>query len=137
MASPTVLITGCSDNGIGSALGKVLHERGYHVFAAARNTAKMTWLEGLKNVTPITLDITKAADIQAARDAITKSTGGTLDLLVNNAARNHFMPILDEEINDVRQLYEVNLIGPLALTQTFAPLLIKVSYFQRLIGTRS
>jgi 1-acylglycerone phosphate reductase len=123
MALPSVLITGCSDNGI------VLHERGYHVFAGARNLAKMTWLEGLKNVTPITLDITQAADIQAARDAIVEFTGGTLDLLINNAARNHFMPILDEKIDDVRQLYEVNLIGPLALTQAFAPLLIKVIHF--------
>jgi 1-acylglycerone phosphate reductase len=126
MAPKTVLITGCSDNGIGSALGKVFQERGYHVFATARNPAKMTWLEGLSNVTQITLDITKTADIQNAVKVVTEATGGQLDYLVNNAARNHFMPVLDEDLDEVRKLYEVNFYGPLAMTQAFAPLLIKV-----------
>jgi len=115
MAPQTVLITGCSDNGIGSGLGKVFHERDYHVFATARNPAKMTWLEGLSNVTPITLDITKSDDIQAALEVVTKATGGQLDHLINNAARNHFMPVLDEDLDEARKLYEVNFSGPLRL----------------------
>ncbi|KAF2474019.1 NAD(P)-binding protein [Lindgomyces ingoldianus] len=125
MPSPTVLITGCSDNGIGSALGTVLHERGYHVFAAARNPAKMTWHQSLPNVHPITLDTTQAADVQAALETVTKATSGKLDVLINNAARNHFMPVLDDDLDEVRKLYEVNFIAPLAITQAFAPLLIK------------
>jgi len=36
------------------------------------------------------------------------------------------MPILDEDINEVRRLLEFNLIGPLSVTQTFTPLLTKV-----------
>ncbi|KAF1951582.1 NAD(P)-binding protein [Byssothecium circinans] len=125
MASKTVLITGCSDNGIGSALAKVFHERGYHVFAAARNLAKMKWLEGLDNVTPIVLDVTKPADIKAAVETVTKATDGKLDHLINNAARNHFMPILDAEVDAVRDLFETNYFAPLSVTQAFAPLLIK------------
>lgn len=126
MAPKTVLITGCSDNGIGSALGKVFHERGYHVFATARNPAKMSWLEGLDNVTPVKLDITKAADIKAAVETVTKATDGKLDHLINNAAKNHFMPVLDVEVDAVRDLFESNYFGPLSVTQAFAPLLIKV-----------
>ena len=126
MSPQTVLITGCSDNGLGSGLAKVFHAKGYHVFAAARNPAKMTWMEGLSNVTPLTLDITKKADIQAAVEVVTQTTGGQLDHLVNNAARNHFMPVLDEDLDAVRNLFEVNFIAPLAITQAFAPLLIKV-----------
>ncbi|KAF2704076.1 NAD(P)-binding protein [Pleomassaria siparia CBS 279.74] len=125
MASKTVLITGCSDNGIGSALGKVLHARGYHIFATARNLAKMTWLEGLDNVTPIVLDITKPADIKTAVETVTKATDGKLDHLINNAARNHFMPVLDVPVDAVRNLFESNYFGPLSVTQAFAPLLIK------------
>ncbi|KAF2274906.1 NAD(P)-binding protein [Westerdykella ornata] len=100
MSPQTVLITGCSDNGIGSALGKVLQQRGYHVFAAARNLTKMTWLKGLPNVTPIILDITKAEHIQSAVKTVSEATGGKLDHLINNAARNHFMPILDEDLDN-------------------------------------
>jgi 1-acylglycerone phosphate reductase len=86
----------------------------------------MTWLEGLSNVTPITLDITQASDIQAAVETVKKATGGKLDLLINNAARNHFMPALDEDLDQVRKLFEINFIAPLAVTQAFAPLLIEV-----------
>lgn len=36
------------------------------------------------------------------------------------------MPILDENLDVVRDLFKVNSYGPLAFTQVFAPLLIKV-----------
>jgi len=125
MALKTVLITGCSDNGIGSALGKTFQERGYHVFATARDTAKMAWTKGLDNVTPIVLDIKKPGDIKKAVETVSKATDGKLDFLVNNAARNHFMPVLDVEVDAVRDLFESNYFGPLSVTQAFAPLLIK------------
>ncbi|KAF1993271.1 NAD(P)-binding protein [Amniculicola lignicola CBS 123094] len=125
MAPKTVLITGCSDNGIGSAIGKTFHKRGYHVFATARVPAKMTWIEGLDNITVLSLDITKSVDIKAAVDAVAKATGGNLDHLINNAARNHFMPVLDVQIDAVRDLFETNYFGTLAVTQAFAPLLVK------------
>jgi 1-acylglycerone phosphate reductase len=126
MAPKTVLITGCSDAGIGSALGLVLQKRGYHVFASARTPSKMTWIQNLPNITPLTLDITNPANIKAAVETISKVTGGTLDCLINNAGQGRFMPALDEDLDEVRQLMEVNVIGPLAVTQAFAPLLIKV-----------
>lgn len=121
----TVLITGCSDGGIGSALALVLQQRGLHVFATARDASKMSALDGLPNVTKLTLDVVKPRDIKAALDIVTKQTGGSLNYLVNNAGRNHFMPILDEDLDVVRNLFEVNFYGPLALTQAFSPLLIK------------
>ena len=117
MSPKTVLITGCSDDGIGSALAQTFHSRGYHVFATARDLDKMTWLQGLDNVTPIVLDVTKSTDIKNAADFVTKATSGKLDYLVNNAARNHFMPVLDVHIDAVRELFETNYIAPLAITK--------------------
>ncbi|KAH8889143.1 putative hydroxybutyrate dehydrogenase [Thozetella sp. PMI_491] len=121
----TVLITGCSDGGIGSALALVFQQRGYHVFATARDPSKMSELQGLPNVTMLTLDVVKSSDIAAAVEAVAKQTGGTLNYLVSNAGRNHFMPILDEDLDTVRNLFEINFFGPIALAQAFAPLLIK------------
>lgn len=124
-STETVLITGCSDGGIGSALAIIFQKRGFHVFATARNPSKMKSLDGLSNVTLLALDVVKSDDIKAAVEAVTKHTGGTLNYLVSNAGRNHFMPILDEDLDRVRDLFEINFYGPIALTQAFAPLLIK------------
>ncbi|KAI1277433.1 hypothetical protein F5Y07DRAFT_362943 [Xylaria sp. FL0933] len=124
-SSKTVLITGCSDGGIGSALAITFQRRGFHVFATARDQSKMEALQGLSNVTLLTLDVVKPDDIKAAVEAVSKQTGGTLDYFVSNAGRNHFMPILDEDLDATRKLFEINFIAPIALTQAFSPLLIK------------
>ena len=121
----TVLITGCSDGGIGSALAVDFQKRGFHVFATARDITKMSELQNLPNVTMVTLDVVKTVDIENAVKIVTKETGGSLDYLINNAGRNHFMPILDEDIPEVKRLFEINVWGPLALTQAFSPLIIK------------
>ncbi|KAK5997454.1 Short-chain dehydrogenase PC-15 [Cladobotryum mycophilum] len=125
MSKQTVLITGCSDGGIGSALAVVLQQRGFHVFATARDLSKMSSLSGLSDVTLLALDVVKSADIKAAVDAVSEKTGGTLDYLISNAGRNHFMPILDEDLDAVRNLFEINVLGPIAITHAFTPLLIK------------
>jgi NAD(P)-dependent dehydrogenase (short-subunit alcohol dehydrogenase family) len=125
MPTQTVLITGCSDGGIGSALALAFQQRGFHVFATARNTTKMSNLADLPNVTLLTLDVTDSTTIKAAVDTVAKETGGTLDFLVNNAGRNHFMPLLDEDIDQTKELFDTNVWGPLAVTQAFSPLVIK------------
>lgn len=121
----TILITGCSNGGLGSALAVVMQQRGLHVFATARNPSKMSDLDGLPNVTMLTLDVVKPVDIRAAVESVIEQTGGTLNYLVCNAGRNHFMPILDENLDTVKEMFDINFYGPLAITQAFAPLLIK------------
>ncbi|KAL4979524.1 hypothetical protein BDW66DRAFT_157347 [Aspergillus desertorum] len=126
MSEKTVLITGCSDNGIGSGLALTFQARNYHVFATARKPVKMTKLVDLPNVTLLPLDVCNSEQINAAVEAVKSHTGGTgsLDCLINNAGCGHFMPILDEDLNEARELYESNVWGALAVTQAFAPLLI-------------
>ncbi|KAI1657941.1 NAD(P)-binding protein [Daldinia decipiens] len=121
----SVLITGCSNGGAGAAMAMTFQKEGYQVFASSRNLGTMSNVESLPNVKLIQLDITKATDIQAATDSVSKETGGTLTYLVNCAARNHFMPLLDEDIEAGKALYDTNVWGPLAVTQAFAPFLIK------------
>lgn len=121
----TVLVTGCSDGGIGSTLARVFQDRGLHVFATARNPDKMSQLKDLPNVTLLKLDVTSSADIQATVEVVDQKTGGTLDYLINNAAQGRFVPVIDEDLAQVKELFGVNVFAPLALTKAFVPLLIK------------
>ncbi|KAK8067214.1 hypothetical protein PG997_013961 [Apiospora hydei] len=123
ISKKTVLITGCSNGGIGSTLARLFHQRGYHVFATVRDPSKMSHLStelSSDSLTLLTLDVVKPPSSRS----LNLLTGGKLDCLVNNAGRNHFMPILDEDLDVVKDLFQINFYGPLALTQAFAPLLI-------------
>ena len=121
----TVFITGCSDGGIGSALAHCFYSLGCRVFASARDVTKMASLKNFPTITLVTLDVTSPSDLKAAVELVTKETGGTLDFLISNAGRNHFMPILDENIENAKEIFEINVWGPMALTKAFAPLVIK------------
>jgi NAD(P)-dependent dehydrogenase (short-subunit alcohol dehydrogenase family) len=121
----SVLITGCSDGGIGSGLALVFQARGYHVFATVRDPEKASALKDLPRVTLLTLEVTNMEDIIAAKHAVSVQTGGTLSYLINNAGRNHFMPLLDEDIAAAKDVFDINVWGPLAITQAFASLLMK------------
>lgn len=120
----SILITGCSDGGIGSGLALAFQKRGLHVFATARDTSKMGKLKELGGVTLLELDTTKPSHISSAVEAVKQETGGVLDYLVNNAARNHFMPILDLNLEEAKELFDNNLWATIAVTQAFAPLVI-------------
>lgn len=120
-----VLITGCSDGGLGAALATAFHERGYRVFATSRNLRTMPQVSNLSGARVLQLDITGAADLQAAKTAVSEESGGSLSYLINCAAHNHFMPLLDENIEDAKSIHDTNVWGPLAVTQAFVPLLIK------------
>lgn len=54
----SVLITGCSDGGIGHALAENLAMRGLTVFATARSTSKITGFDDYSNVYLLNLDVT-------------------------------------------------------------------------------
>jgi len=120
----SVLITGCSDDGIGSALTLTFVKRGFRVFATARNTASMTRFQDF-NVTLLALDVLDAKQIEATVAIVSKETGGKLDYLVNNAGCTRFMPLLDEDIEETKEFYDTNVWALLQLVQAFSPLLIE------------
>lgn len=123
-AKKAVLITGCSDGGLGSALATELLSQNYHVFATTRNVSNMSTLSDQPNATLLDLDVTSGSQILAAVESVRNSTG-RLDILINNAGRNHFSPVLDIDVPEAKQLFEINLWGPLALIKAFMPLLIE------------
>ncbi|CAI7677149.1 unnamed protein product [Penicillium pancosmium] len=120
----TVLITGCSAGGIGSALAEVFTERGLHVFATARTLSKMAHLEKRLNITLLELDVTSASSIHAAVETVTAITGGKLDYLVNNSGQSCVRPALDTDLEQAKKLFDVNFWGAVDTIHAFAPLVI-------------
>ncbi|KAK7186789.1 hypothetical protein DPSP01_001139 [Paraphaeosphaeria sporulosa] len=118
-----VLITGCSDGGIGHALAKSFAQRGLTVFATARLVSNITGFEQFPSIHLLQLDVIDPNSIKAAVEAV-EARSGRLDYLVNNAGRGYFMPAMGADIEESKKVYEVNFWGPLRTTQAFMPLLI-------------
>ena len=112
IADRAVLVTG-ANRGIGQALVEEALRRGAkRVYAGTRQP--LAHLDG--RVTPLTLDVTSAAQVQAAADKVE-----SLDILVNNAGLALYDDLSDRATID-RHL-AVNLFGTYGVTQAFLPLL--------------
>ncbi|KAK1975130.1 short chain dehydrogenase [Colletotrichum cereale] len=119
----TVLITGCTPGGIGHALAKEFHARGLHVIATARRPEVLQDLSDL-GLTTLPLDVTNAESIAACKKSVAELTEGRLDFLVNNAGLTHTTPATDINMDEVRQTFETNVFGVMAMVQAFVPMLI-------------
>lgn len=115
----TVLITGCSDGGMGAALAVAFHNAGLHVYATARNPAKMQRLAAL-GIATLALDVESAASVAACATQVP-----ALDMLVNNAGAQFLMPVADVDVAAARRLYDLNVWGAVTVAQAFLPLLLR------------
>lgn len=69
----------------------------------------------------MTLDVTNASHIAAAVQVVQEETSGS-DYLINNAGRNHFMPLLDENIETAKRIFDTNVWGTLARYPVICPI---------------
>jgi 1-acylglycerone phosphate reductase len=86
MSQKTVLITGCSEGGIGHSLALEWQSKGYRVFATARRLEAMTALTNA-GIECLAMDVTDRTSLETVKDQIQQKTGGTLNILVNNAGQ--------------------------------------------------
>ena len=121
LSQRNVLITGCS-SGIGLAIATGLHERGYQVFAGARNTRDVEKInqQGMQGVQ---LDLANTASIQLAVEKVMKLGGNRLYSLINNAAFGQPGAVEDLKTEVLRRQFETNLFGTHELTQRLIPVL--------------
>lgn len=119
----TVLVTGCSDGGLGAALAIAFHKAGLHVYATARNPAKMATLTAL-GIETLTLDVQSTESINACVTEIASRKGG-LDILINNAGASYSMPFSDTSVPQAKKLFDLNVWSYLEVTQAFLPLLLQ------------
>jgi NAD(P)-dependent dehydrogenase (short-subunit alcohol dehydrogenase family) len=123
-ASGAVVVTGAS-TGIGRASALLLDKKGYTVFAGVRKQADAKSLSeaGSERLTPITIDVAKQRSISAARNKVREAVGDDgLVGLVNNAGVGNGGPVETLDLDDLRNVLEVNLVGQVAVTQAFLPL---------------
>ncbi|KAJ7593188.1 hypothetical protein C8J56DRAFT_930571 [Mycena floridula] len=123
MSKRVVLITGCSDGGLGSELAKQYHSEGLRVIATARNISSMSSLSSL-GIETFTLDISDINSVQALRDWLSETTGGKLHILVNNAGIAYPFSVADMDMTRVKEVFEVNLFGAMLMVKTFLPMLL-------------
>lgn len=121
----SVVVTGVS-TGIGWGCLKVLTASGFRVFGSVRSQADADRLskEFGSNFTPLIFDVTDEAAVGKGARQVEAALGGeTLLGLVNNAGIAVPGPLLDLKIEAFQHQLAVNLVGPLLVTQAFAPLL--------------
>lgn len=114
-----ILLTGCS-SGIGRAAALETALRGHRVFATARNRNDLAELERRENLVALALDVTDAASIRAAVDAVL-ARAGRIDALVNNAGYGQYGAAEEVTLDEWRAQFEVNLFGAIAVTQAVIP----------------
>ncbi|MFD2138341.1 SDR family NAD(P)-dependent oxidoreductase [Novosphingobium resinovorum] len=142
------LVTG-ANKGLGLQVAKELVHHGYIVLVGSRDLAngQDAAIEIGEGAIAIQLDVTDAASIAAASNRINEEFG-KLDVLVNNAAigQSGRYESAQEivaaghasvaELDEIRVLFETNVLGVLAVTQAMLPL-IRTSPAGRIINVSS
>lgn len=126
--SKSAVVTG-ANKGIGREIARRLATMGFKVWLGARDAergmaaAQALRAEGL-DVQWLELDVTQDESVAAAAKAVSAESPG-VDVLVNNAgvAINYELAPSEQRIADIQATYEVNVFGPIRVTQAFLPLL--------------
>lgn len=111
---PKILITGCS-SGFGLATAQKFLDAGWDVVATMR-TPRNDLLPSNDRLEVLPLDVTSANSIAEAVEA-----AGTIDALVNNAGVGMLNVLEGSEMSKVRELFETNVFGAIALTKAVLP----------------
>jgi NAD(P)-dependent dehydrogenase (short-subunit alcohol dehydrogenase family) len=123
--TPTALITGAS-RGLGLALARSLAADGWHLLIDGRDAtdlhAATAELGELTTVRAVPGDV--ADEVHRQRLGTAAAELGGLDLVVYNASTlgvSPLPPLTDYPLDELRRVFEVNTLAPLALTQVLAP----------------
>lgn len=133
---PIALVTG-ANTGIGLQIARDLTEHGFVVLVGSRDLGRgeAAAIEIGGDARAVQLDVTDEASITAAAERV-RNDFGRLDVLVNNAgisfigdpgtpleerAKSWLLTVV--ALDDVRQVFETNVFGVIAVTQAMLPLL--------------
>lgn len=117
-----IIVTGASE-GIGLAVVKLLGLGGAKVVLAARSTEKLKALaKELPTALAVPTDLRQPADIKNLVDQAIKKYG-RIDILINNAGQGMYGPLENIDLDDYKQIMELNVYGVLRAMQAVIPLM--------------
>src|SRR5918997_194877 len=116
--SRAVLITGCS-SGIGWATAERLAQRGWTVYATARDVEAVAPLEE-RGCRLLPLDVTDEGSMRRAVEEVERAEGA-VGILVNNAGYSQSGPIEEVPLEKVRRQFETNVFGLVRMCQLVLP----------------
>lgn len=132
LSGKTAIVTGAS-RGIGEAIAELFAAEGANVVCAARTLKEGDHrLEGSLSNTVKKIDaaggraLAVAANVSAEEDCRNlvdraMDAWGSVDILVNNAALNYYVPIVDYDVNRWMRAFAVNVHGPFMLSKFVLP----------------
>jgi NAD(P)-dependent dehydrogenase (short-subunit alcohol dehydrogenase family) len=128
MMKRSILVTGAA-TGLGKEMSLYLAERGFQVYGTTRDLRQAESLKAAATergvqLSVLPLDVTDPASIDAAVQQIVAETGGIYGV-VNNAGiglRGYFE---DLEADEIRQLFDANVFGLMAVTKAVLPYMRK------------
>lgn len=115
---PVALVTGAT-SGIGEATARRLQSRGYRVYAVGRNPAALAALAS-QGLAARSVDVTDEAAVGRLVAEIQAEDRG-LNLLVNNAGFGMSSPMEQVALDDLRRIFETNVVAMLRLCQAVLP----------------
>jgi NAD(P)-dependent dehydrogenase (short-subunit alcohol dehydrogenase family) len=124
-AKGMVVVTGAA-SGLGEACTRALDQAGYRVAAGVRRMEDGERLRQTlsERVMPVLLEVTDPQQIAAAAETVRQAAGSAgLAGLVNNAGIASGGPLEFIPIDEFRRTLEINVLGTVAVTQAFLPLL--------------
>ncbi len=116
------IVTGAS-SGIGLATARVLAGNGVKVALVSRKEDVLRKIsDSLPGSMVLPADMTKIPQVRRMVDRA-KEQFGRIDILVNNAGRGYDAPVERIDIDTLRYIWDLNVIGPLVAMQTVTPIM--------------
>ncbi|MGW5382630.1 SDR family NAD(P)-dependent oxidoreductase [Nocardia sp. NPDC003963] len=128
MTTKTIAVVTGANKGLGRETVRRLARGGWEVFLAARDQVRGARAvdelarEGVQ-AHFLALDVTSEESVVAAAAAV-RNRAGRVDVLINNAAvGGSALPPAATGVDDVREVFETNVFGPIRVVRAFLPLL--------------
>src|SRR5687768_1684918 len=123
LRNATVLVTGGS-SGIGRSIAKSLIDAGAKVAITGRDEKRLAEAAQSLKALPIRGDVSNEADVVRTYEEVLKAFGH-LDVLVNNAGKGVFKPLVDMERSNFEAVLATNLTGAMMMAREAAKHFIK------------